>query len=211
MSTKIYTAYRTKPKVDFWKLAIDIKRQGRKNISKVIESVIEKMLTSQSVDLKNADMAKGEPHTPSSVSRYLNKLYRNTLGKYTRDVTNFDVTVSVRKQNNRYYLIPYCDALVCDVLDFMKKDERLEDFSYWNNTDPPEGFSYAQWSRRGKIWEPMLEKDCFSDFITIDIMSWDAWIWVDPSTRMSKKKKWKPYIKEWQQWYKKSQKVRSKK
>jgi len=34
-----------------------------------------------------------------------------------------------------------------------EKQSWVEPYPYWDNTDPPEGMSYAQWNRRGAEWD----------------------------------------------------------
>lgn len=49
---------------------------------------------------------------------------------------------------DHFYIIPgYPTAFKLN-----KYPAYVEDFSYWNNTDPPEGISYSDFRKRQKIW-----------------------------------------------------------
>ena len=212
MSTKIYTAYRTKDGVDIWKLMIGIKMRGRKEVAKVLRTFYHNLLLDgeKSPKVAREHRDKGEPITPFICSQFVRKLYKDQLGDPRRHPFNFDVSVTVRKKGRRYYLIPYCDMLVNKALDFLKEDVRLEDFSYWDNTDPPKGFTWASWRRRGRVWYPMLEHERWPEFLTIDIMDIDSFTFVEPSLEMMKEKKYKKNKEAWLAWHDKNRSSKSK-
>ena len=212
MSTKIYTAYRTKPGVDVWKLFIDIKMRGRKEVAKVLRGLYDNLLRDgKNPKVAKEHRAKGEPITPFICSQFVRKLYRDSLGDFRRHPFCFDASVSIRKKGRHYYLIPYCDMLVRNVLDFLKKDDRLEDYAYWNNTDQPDHLTRAQWNQRARMWDPMLEHERWPEFLTVDIMDFDSFTFVEPSLEMMKEKKYRKNKEAWLAWHEKQRSSKSKK
>jgi hypothetical protein len=37
-------------------------------------------------------------------------------------------------------------------------NDKFEDYSYWDNTDPPDGISYSTWRKRGKLFDRIFSK-----------------------------------------------------
>lgn len=120
------------------------------------------------------------------VDDWMHKKYGEQLTRLERDTWALDVAVTMRRYKNRFYLIPYCDraCLLGGILDFMGNDERLEEFGYWNNTDPPEELSSQQWAWRGTVWRHLTEHEKWTEFVTIDIVSWTGWSDVSPMMDM---------------------------
>lgn len=108
--------------------------------------------------------------------------YGEQLTRFERSIWALDVCVSARRYRDRFYLIPYCDdaCLLTGSLDFMKDDERLEDFSYWNNSDRPKEMTSRDWAWRATVWNELTEHDRWLDFVTLDIVSWHGWSQVSP-------------------------------
>lgn len=117
------------------------------------------------------------------VDMWMMKKYGEQLTNYQRNPWALDVAVTMRRYRNRFYLVPYCDraCLLRGTLDFMAEDERLEDFSYWNNTDPPDEVSSQQWAWRGTVWNDLTEHERWSEHLTLDIVSWMGWNDVSPA------------------------------
>lgn len=50
------------------------------------------------------------------------------------------------------YMIPIGERFITEWLD-LDPPGWLEDFRYWNNTDPPDDIGWWVWEERGKVWE----------------------------------------------------------
>lgn len=55
-----------------------------------------------------------------------------------------------------------------------KYPKYVEEFGYWNNTDPPSGMSYKEFEKRGRLWAKSGALDIpFSNRLTHDLISKD--------------------------------------
>lgn len=127
-------------------------------------------------------VAHGVKPSALDVDWWMHHKYGEQLTIFQRDIWALDVAVTMRRYKNRFYLIPYCDrgCLLRGTLEFMDDDERLEEFGYWDNTDPPEEVSSAQWAWRGTVWRHLTEHENWTEFVTTDIVSWLGWSDVSP-------------------------------
>ncbi len=183
MSTKIYTAYRLRKSRDLWPFVRDTRVKAINNIRKTLLALEPQM----EVDVESEDYRRWLKHlSPAGarnqvVARILREGYRAQLGSPDRNFFNFDVNIGVWEYRHRLYLIPFCDSLMRDVLRFLRRDPRLEDFCYFNNTDRPRGISQAAWDARGIIWDA-IDAAGWHDHIVIDICSHSSYWTIDPFT-----------------------------
>ena len=127
-------------------------------------------------------VAEGAKPGIMDIDAWVHANYGEQLTRYRRDWWALDVAVTMRRYRNRFYLIPYCDraCLLRGVLDFMKDHERLEEFSYWNNTDPPDDVAPSAWAWRSTVWNDLTEHERWGEYVTIEIVSWMGWHEVSP-------------------------------
>jgi hypothetical protein len=128
------------------------------------------------------EIAEGVKPGVFDVDAWMHAKYGEQLTRYQRDLWALDVAVTMRRYRGTFYLIPYCDraCLFGKLLDFMADDERLEDFGYWNNTDPPEDVSSQAWTWRGTVWNDLTKDELWAEYVTVDIVSWPGWSDVSP-------------------------------
>jgi hypothetical protein len=185
MSTKIYVAYRLKDSRHLWPFVRDTRRRGEENVKKELVKLYKTML--DGVDTKSEAYQKtlavynGDEEIARLriVGNAIREMYRAQLGKLERDTFNFDVCVAIREHADRLYVIPHCDSLMCKALDFLKRDKRLEDYAYWNNTDRPSHISQRQWDQRGRIWDA-IDSAGWGDHLVIPICDWSNFYMLDP-------------------------------
>lgn len=134
------------------------------------------------LEASGRDVPEDEKPTAFDIDSWMHKQYGETLTKREWDLWAIDVAVTVRKYRNRYYLIPYCDRRchLHGVLDFMQRDERLEDFAYWNNTDKPDEVKNSDWVWRRTVWNELTDHERWKECLVIDIVSWMGWPDVTP-------------------------------
>jgi hypothetical protein len=122
------------------------------------------------------------PLTAFDVDRWILKNYGDQLTSSLRNPWNFDAHIAVRRFDERFYLIPYAEnnQFIGNTLDFLKKSPLLEDFAYWNNTDRPKKVTKAAWEERETIWECLIEPPRFSEFLTLEVVSYSAWHDITP-------------------------------
>jgi hypothetical protein len=182
MSTKIYTAYRTKPGVDLWKLVEDLHKRGREEAVKALKEVYSTVeVDEQSIEYQKNLALYDNNHRRARLSiahgLILTK-YAETKGQHARSVFDFDVAIAIRKHENRFYLIPYCDMCMKSCLNFMAEHPLLQLYGYWDSTDKPLDVSEKEWESRSHIWDAIIEK--WDEKLILDIVSYDGFFRVDP-------------------------------
>lgn len=85
------------------------------------------------------------------------KLCAEASSKLTRDfVYCIDCSLNVWLHKGKVYVIPYGETWIFDCF---KSPDRVEDFSYWNNTDHPDDLTIRKWNARRKTWEEVCLRD----------------------------------------------------
>ena len=193
MSTKIYAAYRLKDGARLWPLVRRVHRAARKAVVARLRELITGMMGAVDVesDAYKSQLAswKNERIARLHVAgRGLATMYKQQATSPYRNEFNFDVAVSLREHEGAVYLIPHCDMLMRDVLDFLRQDPELEDFAYWNNADEPESVSAEEWRERGRIWDAMdIVEDghrCWHDVLLLEVCAQDRYYQLDPTVDM---------------------------
>lgn len=158
MSTKIYTAYRLKKSSDLWPFVHDCYTRGER----AVVNVFRRLLRSSSYDAITAK-------------------YREQAGSPYRNEWNFDVTIAIRERRGRIYVIPHCDMRMAKACDFLKRDRRLDDFAYWNNTDRPKTVTARAWAHRACVWNALSAAgwgNCLTvticDVSRLPVLLWEA-------------------------------------
>lgn len=192
MSIKIWTAYRLKKTKLLWDLVHDTRITATQNVIEALKTSYREHLPHVRVDTslyrtrlekksKIFDPSKAEQATRLSiVGDLFRRAYRFNSTKPYRSVYNFDVSVGFRQYEGGIYVIPYCDCLMRNVLDFLKQDARLEDFHYQNQTDRPKFISPQKWGNRKRVYTAME----WDDVLVLDICRWDMFYKLDPSCEM---------------------------
>lgn len=195
MSTKIWEAYRVKPGHDIFDIALKIREKAEANAKKTLAMTYKWLLESWEGDHKFKKEAleflgykDKEKLTPLDASHYVKKQFGQQISKYEKDLFDLNVSVAIRKQGHKYYLIPYSGSgILKRCLDFMKKMPELEDFHYQNQVDAPKNIPYKEYRQRGKTWEPMLEN--WRHMLVLEIVSYNGFFDVDPGWNPQEYKK----------------------
>lgn len=185
MSTKVYEAYRLRRKSDLWPLVRDVRRKALKRLQPKLQEAFKQCVLTVSktpeYQQKVLEGDKSESTLMFMAERHLNHLYRDASISATKDLYDFDIWITIREFRGRLYLIPSCGIGAKGCLDFLKRDKRLEDFAYWNNSDQPRHISREDWETRGVIWDALdsgptvkgqLYTDAWSDYLVLDINSY---------------------------------------
>lgn len=183
MSLKVYTAYRLRKSSDLWPFIHDTRVKAEKNCKAVLKELylsgMDQVDTNADDYKKELAFAGDEKRARLTiVRRDVRQGYYDQLQSSERDIFHFDVSITFHQHKGRLYVLPYCDMLMRKVLDFLKKDKRLEDFCYWNNTDPLEGVSDRQWKARGRVWDAIT--DNWDDMLCVDILDKSRFLSIDP-------------------------------
>jgi len=194
LSTKIYSAYRVRKGADMWDVVHDIRIQGSENVKEALKKFGSTHLSAvrEDTDLfKKALDYYSHYERSQEITRklarikvatdILKRFYRINSTSSIRSPYNFDVSVGFRQYKGRIYVIPYCDWTMGKVLDFLKKDHRLTDFHYQNQTDKPKHISEKSWDRRADVWNGMDKDGLFQDVLCLDICRFDMYWQFDPS------------------------------
>lgn len=185
MSVKLYCAYRLKRSGDLWALLRDTRQRAQKEVQKALAAFY--IECAHGVDTSSAEyLSKVEAYSSeqkarlSIASEFVHNAYRLQQSNPYRNEFNFDVSLGVHELRKRYYLIPYCDLRMRKVLDFLKKESRLEDYSYWDNADPPNDLPYTKFKARGRVWDAIY-KAGWDNVLTLQICDVQSYYQVDPS------------------------------
>ena len=192
MSTKIYAAYRLKHSRDLWPLVHDIRAEGIKRIKRKLREIYRSFaanvdVTSQAfqTSLKHAQGDETEARLRIAGDA-IQKLYKAQSLQTGRDMFDFDVSIGVHAHKRRLYLIPYCDMQMRRVLDFLKKEPRLENYAYWDNTDKPRRVTAAAWEARARVWNVVGNR--WQDMLMLELCSVQSFWQLDPCFEMVSKR-----------------------
>lgn len=187
MSVKIWEAYKLKPSVDLWKFLADVRVKAEKAAREKIKSDIKTLCVTYNdgkADLKKDILNLYRAH-PDTVEMYkgfittvqasdlIRRAYVDADLKHQR-IFNYDCQLAVRQNRGRYYFIPY-DGI--GALAFLKRDRRVTDYHYQNQSDQPSNISNRAWNERRKTWEEMSGPDDehWWDFLTLEVLSPGLW------------------------------------
>lgn len=185
MSTKVYVAYKLKKSGDLWAFLRDTIKQGRKNVRAALVKLHHTYMAD--VDTKSPEYVEALGRYEGDewltqfrlANNFLRKEYRSQQTSMERNPFHFDVSLGIWENKGSLYIIPYCDMFMRNVLDFLKKNTRLEDFCYWNNTDEPKGMPRSVWKARGKVWDAIHDNG-WENHLWIDVCSPSSYYQIDP-------------------------------
>ena len=196
MSTKIYSARRLKRGVQLWPFVASVRVRAEKNIRAKLEffylqTVAEYDQAAEGVKKEWQERLKVKPEdkvSPFTVSRWVSDEFRKENINPMRSFFGMDVSMSVRENRGRFYIIPYANGMMQNVLDFLRTDRKTEEYHWQNQTDKSARCSDAAWEQRGKDWQEMLGKndDHWWDTLVLDLLSPSNFYRLDPSYRMAK-------------------------
>ena len=194
MSTKIWVAYKLRRAEYLWPLVHDIRLEATKNVKRTLKefyfenlpgvkttsSLYQKELQYYSETSSSPDRADFRARM-AVVQNFFRRAYRISTTSTRRNPYNFDVSVGFRQREGKIVAIPYCDWMMSHTLDFLKKDKRLRDYHYQNQTDRPDNLSDRQWAERRRYYDGMINEGQWEDVLVLDICKWDMWYMVDPA------------------------------
>lgn len=164
MSVKIYTAYRVKTGVDLWPLLREIRLKAEARAKAALWQLY--------------------PIVAEAPSKAFRKMYDNYVAQFAESSKNewdLDVNIAIWRAGRRYVMIPFSGSgHFHHVLDFLKTNKSLEDYSYWNNTDRPPHVTAQAWQARATTWGRILEGNGWDDHLVLDIVSVTGFNRVNP-------------------------------
>lgn len=188
MSLKAYDAWRLKEGVDPWDFIrhvrltsypklkayftelMDQLMQGYANADEEKKKEIRKLygLKEDKADLTNYDL-----------SYWLYKKYKEaSQSPYRGEPFDFDVELSIRKYEGRYYVMPHASGPLRHILSFLDEpNEWVEEYGYWDNTDKPEELTEEEWAERAAVWYPLSEygrEGVWPDVLVFEVMYQEA-------------------------------------
>jgi hypothetical protein len=155
MSTKIYYAYRVKKSrfIEFLDLAHD------QMFELALGHVKESMKTIRIDEEKyKKDIEKYAPNNKRKQARMrkwrqfdaVMKHCEKASQRMERDFHDVDCGLNIWLHGHHAYVIPIGPYWILDNIKFPKW---VEDYSYWNNTDPPKSVTERQWGARRDTWD----------------------------------------------------------
>ena len=153
MSTKIYTG--VKFNVSSLPELQELLSDYRRKVAVAVEEELCNFLIRSAVMDHDRNSFSPTPDTGSSFSRsWRDFVDRTDKIKNTgrRDpAVDFFVEVSFFHFEGLFYGILHAEQATA--MKLLRSDPRAEDFSYWNNTDPPDTLTEDAWNERGRVWD----------------------------------------------------------
>lgn len=158
MSTKIYTAFRCKPRTFSEVFLPKIRDHCFKKIITRVERLIGKVPESKIQEVYDSKQWKSEMSFDEFRNQRgqlirLKEVFKRSLvasSGTVRDLDyDLDCTLSIWLYKNRFYIIPSGEHWIYEGFE---KPEDVEDFRYYNNQEGPSNLTDRQWSNRGKTW-----------------------------------------------------------
>lgn len=177
MSTKIYNAYRVvaDPPGGIWAflrtLQDKAREEAKKGIRKIQDDFAEAVLPEHEDYQRYIKWGWSESRARQMVAwDLLAKGYRAQASSTRSNPFNFDVSITVREHEGRFYLQAFCGDLLHGVLDFLTTMPELEEYYYFNNADNPADVSDEAWEERAVTWEAILDRG-WHHFLVMDIVT----------------------------------------
>lgn len=184
MSTKIYSAYKIVEPSKFWETTSIIIDSATKEVQKVILDIYDKF-NLEIEGIKNIyekmDYPKDELERERyAKSRYLYSMYKEQLTNPYKDFFDLDVSFTIHEHCGDLYLIPYCSCMMRDVFKFLDETKYVTDYSYWDNSDLPDGMSALEWDKRGAVWEIICKPKNWKNQAIFEICTIKMFHQIDP-------------------------------
>jgi hypothetical protein len=158
MSTKIYRGFRFRSHDLFdihnviaaWR--IELAELQRRDMASVLAG-----LSLEIIDRNAVNPRRNAGKNPFRAAREeVRTRQKEILGSGLRDPeVDFDFELSILPHEGRIYGMVFSERPHW-VNRWLAKDE-VEDFSYWNSTDRPDGVSEEEWGTRGGIWQRIFQ------------------------------------------------------
>lgn len=190
MSTKIWTAWAIKPRLDAYDVCMQLRREGARRVRAALSKIYDGIVAKPDDWLNDSEEKSfGIPKDFTEASNLVYKLYRQQRGSPNRNRWDLDVSFSVRRADTgRWLIIPYPGSgMLSGMLSFMKNHKALVDYHYQNQTDMPDDVTARAWNERARTWEPLLSDDRWQDYFSVEVMSIGGFFNVCPSTERMKK------------------------
>ena len=195
MSTKIWVAYRLKKSADLWPFVHDVRLKATAVLKRELEAVYAQVMggvdqTSEPY-LKALEDYRGDAWRAQLyiAEKFVRDAYKVSDTSPERNYFDFDVSIGIRQFEKKLYIIPYCDMRMKKVLDFLRRDRRLEDYHYQNQTDKPKRISNKAWEERARVWNGMDAADQWQDVLVLDICRYNMFYQIDPVWDMCLKRR----------------------
>jgi hypothetical protein len=194
LSTKIYTAYRTKKNADLFDIVRKIKAKASGEAVNRIELFLwdlsdaiditseefKKAMQAMQETQENRLLYRNEQFIRSKMAaEFMDASYRKQISLGERNPFHLDCSVSIHELDGRFYIIPYEDMKMTGTFDFLKRMPELENYQYWNNTDHPEDVSDRAWRNREANWDTIHERG-WGNYLSLEIVSKGTWYLFNP-------------------------------
>lgn len=155
MSTKIYNGRRLRAGTDVFAFV----RQLRKTMMPVRERLDAEMVINRAVVIHDAALAgtpikDGHSSISTAVTDYFEEQRKADPQMRDHDPHRFETSFGVDPETGRVMALPFCEHN--DFMTVFGEMPEIEGYGYWNNTDPEEGVSRAEWTQRRKAWDRVM-------------------------------------------------------
>jgi hypothetical protein len=158
-----------------WRLNVD--QEGlfpllwaiKKKSKEVIKNNLKEIYHLESVD---TNPTKHALNVYQEIIRHVKKEESSMV----RSAFDPDCNLCIYPYGGKFYARSFCDnvsLIVKNSLDFLDGMAKVEEYYYFDNTDPPDGISDAEWLERGEVWDSIMSDDTggLGDFVMLEICS----------------------------------------
>jgi hypothetical protein len=172
VSTKVYEAYKMVNAKDLWPFVRDVQQKAELAAKTILKKVLVGLASN--IDTSSDEYQKYKTSSYVEKDEELARLgfadmkmikgYLGQLGSAENNPFDFSASLVFREYKKEIYIIPHRgmpfgvkrkDSMWGDVFSFLRRDPRVVDFAYWNNTDRPRNISAREWEARGRVWDAL--------------------------------------------------------
>ncbi len=177
MSTKIYNAFRLKPRHDMWTVTADIRAKVEKRCRFILTKVYGDITSNAK------DYGYTGKRDMFSVSRWVLEQYKAQAFKYDRNAWDLDVHIAVHNVDGRILLRAFHGSgWFSSTIKVVERHRSLEDYHYQNSSDRPDNITARAWNERRRTWERAMRPDGnFIHQLVVEIVSPSSWHRIDPA------------------------------
>lgn len=176
MSTKIYTGIKFKTK-SYKKVLDELLKLREKCVEIATEKIKKRDVISTYIKYSKVDKTDFSNLSAFDIRTHL---FKDIEGDGYRDFWVPEINFSIvlyPSSNGTIYGVYFNDDDKYEKLLF--ETGIVEDYGYWDNTDQPEGMTYAQFEKRGKVWDKLLSGRFKDTGFTFNIVEADTLDHVD--------------------------------
>lgn len=181
--TRLHEGYRLKDGVDLWEFLRDVKRRGQANAKEALKVAYSQLLVDPEKRKYWARLGV-DPEKNSDglldltmIGEAFRRVAREQQGVNEIHPLGLETGIEIRESEGRFYLIPFRSRMSIfeKVIDFIKDDERLEEYGVWDKPGKTEAMSHEEYEERVAIWGILKQPERWALYVSLDITPFADW------------------------------------